>query len=74
MALKQVRKLPDKLMPKRRESCVAKDVREFLRQGMHVAQVSVEGKKASYVGTALKKYINDHQDTCSGIASCVRGG
>ena len=75
MAIRQVRALPERRMPTARKgSYVAHDVREFLRQGMEVAEVTHEGRKAANVGAALANYIKKHQDTCAGIGACVRGG
>ena len=75
MSIRQVRELPERKpnIPKR-ESYVAKDVRDFVRIGYDVALVEHEGRKGKHVAVALQHYIRKHPEQCRGIGSCMRGG
>ena len=73
MSVRQVRELPAKVTAKK-ESFVARDVREFLRMGYEVAVVEVDGRKAQSVQAALSSYIKANQRTCKGLKVAVRKG
>lgn len=72
--LKRVSELPETVR-NRRESFVAKDVREFARnQTYEIAEVTAEGKTAKQVILALRMYIKHHPDQCKGIKAAIRSG
>lgn len=74
MALRPVRALPSKVGKGGKESYVAPDVREFLRQQMDVACVEHPGKSAECVSQALWHYLAKHPEQCAGLAAAIRGG
>ena len=71
---------PVKEVPKRTggfaasETFVAADLREFVRKGMDVAVLEVEGKKASAIVNACKRYIKAHPEQLRGCKAGERGG
>lgn len=75
MAIRPVREVP-----KRRhgsvpgETFVDADMREFVRKGMDVAVIDVEGKKAGAIVDACKRYIKAHPEQLRGCKAGVRGG
>lgn len=74
MSVRPVRELPPRGGGRSTESFVAKDVREFLRLGLEVACVEIEGRKPANVASALSLYIERHPDQCAGLAACCRQG
>ena len=74
MSIRQVRELPKRVMPKNKESYVAKDVRDFIRIGYDMACVEVDGRSANKICVALAHYIKAHPEQCKGIGSCKRQG
>ena len=70
--IKRVRELPaGRGIPG--HSMVERDVREFLRNTIYdVAEVTVEGKTAQQVTSALRHYIRKHPDQCVGIGAAQR--
>lgn len=71
---------PVKEVPTRRrgyvhgETFVDADMREFVRRGMDVAVLEVEGKKPSAIVDACKRYIKAHPEQLRGCKAGVRGG
>lgn len=71
---------PVKEVPTRRrgyvqgETFVDADMREFVRRGMDVAVLEVEGKKPSAIADACKRYIKAHPEQLRGCKAGVRGG
>lgn len=55
-------------------SYVAADMREFIRKGMDVALIEIEGKKPGQIVVACKKFIKAHPEQYRGIKAGVRGG
>ena len=55
-------------------SFVEADMREFVRKGMDVAVLEVEGKKAGAIVDACKRYIKAHPDKLRGVRAGMRGG
>ena len=75
MAIRPVKELP--VLKSGRaagESYVAADMREFVRKGMDVAVLEVEGKKPSAIVDACKRYIKAHPEQLRGCKAGVRGG
>ena len=75
MAIRPVRELP--VLKSGRaagEPYVAADMREFVRKGMDVAVLEVEGKKAGAIVDACKRYIKAHHEQLRGCKAGVRGG
>ena len=75
MAIRPVRELPKRVHGfKTRDSFVDADMREFVRRGMDVAVLEVEGKKPSAIVDACKRYIKAHPEQLRGCKAGVRGG
>ena len=75
MAIRPVRELPVRKSGRAAgESYVAADMREFVRKGMDVAVLEVEGKKPSAIVDACKRYIKAHPEQLRGCKAGVRGG
>lgn len=55
-------------------SYVAADMREFIRKGMDVAVIEIEGKKPAIVVAACTKFIKAHPEQYRGVKAGVRGG
>ena len=75
MAIRPVRELPSRSgFCGRGDSYVAADMREFVRCGMDVAVIEIEGKNPKLVMAACKKYIKAHPDKLRGVRAGMRGG
>lgn len=75
MAIRPVREVPKRVHGfVTRESFVDADMREFVRKGMDVAVLEVEGKKAGAIVDACKRYIKAHPEQLRGCKAGVRGG
>ena len=75
MAIRPVKELP--VLKSGRaagEPYVAADMREFVRKGMDVAVLEVDGKKAGAIVDACKRYIKAHPEQLRGCKAGVRGG
>lgn len=75
MAIRPVKELP--VLKSGRaagETFVDADMREFVRKGMDVAVLEVEGKKAGAIVDACKRYIKAHPKQLRGCKAGVRGG
>ena len=75
MAIRPVKELPVRKSGRAAgESYVAADMREFVRKGMDVAVLEVEGRKAGAIVDACKRYIKAHPDKLRGVHAGMRGG
>lgn len=75
MAIRPVREVPKRVHGfVTRPSFVDADMREFVRKGMDVAVIDVEGKKPAQIVAACKKFIKAHPEQYRGIKAGVRGG
>ena len=75
MSIRPVKELPARAgIGKKGSSFVAADLREFVRKGMDVAVLEVEGKKAGAIVDACKRYIKAHPEQLRGCKADVRGG
>lgn len=75
MAIRPVREVPKRVRGHAHgETYVAADLREFVRRGMDVAVIDVEGKKAGAIVDACKRYIKTHPEQLRGCKAGVRGG
>lgn len=75
MAIRPVKELP--VLKSGRaagDPYVAADMREFVRKGMDVAVIEIEGKKPESVVSACKKFIKDRPEQYRGVHAGVRGG
>ena len=71
MAIRQVRTIPG-VQIQSGDSYLAKDVREFMRQGMDFAVVTHEGRSAANIMHALSVYIRKHPEIEKEIYCCRR--
>ena len=75
MAIRPVREVPKRVHGfVTRPSFVDADMREFVRRGMDVAVLEVEGKKPSAIVDACKRYIKAHPAQLRGVHAGMRGG
>ena len=65
---------PVRLMPDTICDTIHDRMREFIRKGMDVAVIDVEGKKPAQIVVACKKYIEAHPEQYRGVKAGVRGG
>ena len=71
--LKRVSELPKTKY--RRESIVAKDVREFARNKTYdAAEVVIEGKDGKQIADLLKRHLSSNRDKYPDVRCCTRGG
>ena len=73
MTIRQVRELPQRSLS-RKGTFVDADMREFIRKGMDVAVIEHEGRKATAIVDACKRYIKAHPDKLRGVHAGMRGG
>ena len=75
MAIRPVREVPKRVRGHAHgETFVDADMREFVRRGMDVAVLEVDGKKAGAIVDACKRYIKAHPEQLRGCKAGVRGG
>ena len=75
MAIRPVKELPVRAgFGVKGSSYVAADMREFVRKGMDVAVLEYDGRKASAIVDACKRYIKAHPDKLRGVHAGMRGG
>jgi hypothetical protein len=75
MSIRPVKELPARAgFGVKGSSYVAADLREFVRKGMDVAVIDVEGKKPAQIVVACKKYVEAHPEQYRGVKAGVRGG
>lgn len=75
MSIRPVKELPARAgFGVKGTSYVAADMRGFVRKGMDVAVIDVEGKKPAQIVVACKKYIEAHPEQYRGVKAGVRGG
>lgn len=55
--MRQVRELPKATRAFGSEPYVAKDVREFVRSGARIAEVTYEGRDAKQIVVSLRKFV-----------------
>lgn len=56
-----------------RESYAARDIIDFARSGMAVAELVVEGREGHSVYLAARNFVRIHRDLCPGVAVTRRG-
>lgn len=69
--IEQVKSLPPR--DNAQVSMVGKDVREFLRAGMKVARIKIDGKSAKQIKNSVDGYCRSH-DLKGKVACRVREG
>ena len=75
MAIRPVREVPKRVHGfVTRESFVDADMREFVRKGMDVAVLEYDGRKATAIVDACKRYIKAHPEQLRGCKAGMRGG
>lgn len=75
MSIRPVKDLPARAgFCEKGTSFVAADLREFIRKGMEVALIEIEGKKPAQIVAACKKFIKAHPEQYRGVKAGVRGG
>ena len=71
--LKRVSELPNTKY--RKESIVAKDVREFARNKTYeAAEVVIEGQDGKQIADLLKRYLRTNREKYPDVRCCTRGG
>jgi hypothetical protein len=55
------------------ESYVARDIIDFARSDMAVAELVVEGREGHNVYIAARNFVRQHRDLCPGVAVTRRG-
>lgn len=72
--LRRVTEVPNVTHTGGRQSYVEQDIRQFARnQTMDMAELTYEGKRASNISVAVRKYLDKHPDVCKGIVVAKRG-
>lgn len=56
-----------------RESYAARDIIDFARSDMAVAELVVEGREGHNVYFAARNFVRNHRDLCPGVAVTRRG-
>jgi hypothetical protein len=56
-----------------RESYVARDIIDFARSDMAIAEISYEGKKWHNIYNAARMWVYNHPDLCRGVGVTRRG-
>lgn len=75
MSIRPVKDLPARAgFSAKGDSYVAADMREFIRKGMDVAVIEIEGKKPDQIVAACKKFVKDRPEQYRGVHAGVRGG
>lgn len=75
MSIRPVKELPARAgFGVNGSSYVAADLREFIRKGMDVALIEIEGKKPAQIVAACKKFVKDRPEQYRGVKAGVRGG
>ena len=75
MSIRPVKDLPARAgFSAKGDSYVAADMREFIRKGMDVAGIEIEGKKPYQIVATVKKFVKDHPKQYRGVHAVVRGG
>lgn len=74
MAIRPVKELPVRRGGFAANEYVAADMREFVRKGMDVAVLEYDGRKATAIVDACKRYIKAHSEQLRGCKAGVRGG
>lgn len=74
MAIRPVKELPVLKSGRAANEYVAADMREFVRKGMDVAVLEYDGRKATAIVNACKRYIKAHPDKLRGVHAGMRGG
>ena len=55
------------------ESYAARDIIDFARSDMAVAELVVEGREGHNVYIAARHFVRNHRDLCPGVAVTRRG-
>lgn len=74
MSIRPVRDIPSRGASQPKQSFVDREMREFLRCGMEMAVVEVDGKTPRSIESAVRNYIKAHQREFRGVKVGVRAG
>ena len=74
MSIRPVREIPSRGASQPKKSIVEKEMREFLRCGMEIAVIELDGKTPRSIESAVRNYIKAHPREFRGVKVGVRAG
>lgn len=74
MSIRPVRDVPTRGASQPKKSIVEKEMREFLRCGMEVAVIELEGRTPRSIESAVRNYFKAHPREFRGVKVGVRAG